>query len=87
MALVVIYHSPDVLLASPSWTTYAPQAKLAGKKAIVVDTGFDLKWKLTVAALEKAIEGATPEKARILVLNNPGNPCEIRENSYRRDQI
>ena len=65
----------DIILLSPCWTTYAPQAKLAGKKSIAVETSMATKWKATKKALEEAI-GKSQANNRLLILNNPGNPCK-----------
>ena len=43
----------DVLVVSPSWTTYKPQAQLANKRAFTVDTKFEDNWRITPEALEK----------------------------------
>lgn len=64
----------DILLPSPSWTTYLPQVRLAGKKdPIFVDCNFDGSWKVTKSALMTAVKkSSTP--ARLLIFNNPNNP-------------
>lgn len=64
----------DVLLASPSWTTYAPQSRLASHEPIIVNTTFDLRWKITPTNLRKAAVSSS-KYHKLLVLNNPGNPC------------
>ena len=43
----------DILIVSPSWTTYKPQALLAGKRAIQVNTKFEDNWKINPKDLEK----------------------------------
>ncbi len=75
----------DVILVSPAWTTYAPQARLArgdGKEPLIVETAFEDEWKLTPRALRAALDRRAKEekfdksKKWLMVLNNPGNPCE-----------
>jgi aspartate/methionine/tyrosine aminotransferase len=66
----------DLLLPVPSWVSYAPQAKLAGRRVIGVETGPDDRHRLTPEALSEALtrarnEGANP---RILLVNSPSNP-------------
>jgi aspartate/methionine/tyrosine aminotransferase len=66
----------DVLLPSPSWVSYAPQARLAGKRVYVIRTDPGDHHMLTASALQDALErgrhaGAEP---RILVVNTPSNP-------------
>ena len=73
----------DVMLVSPSWTTYAPQCRLAGHEPIVVETSFESEWKVRPEALESALNRPGPQSNKLLVLNNPGNPCEATEIAER----
>jgi len=66
----------DVLVPQPSWVSYIPQAHLAGRQAIVVQTDPADQQRLTPEALREAVTrahaaGANP---RILLVNSPGNP-------------
>jgi aspartate aminotransferase len=66
----------DLLLPVPSWVSYAPQARLAGRKVIGVETDPDDCHRLTPHALSQAMiqahrNGANP---RILIVNSPSNP-------------
>ncbi len=66
----------DVLLPVPSWVSYAPQAKLAGRRVIAVETDPSDHHRLATQALSEALtrawnEGADP---RILIVNTPSNP-------------
>lgn len=66
----------DLLLPAPSWVSYAPQARLAGKHVIGVATSPDDAHQLSAAALSDALAqaramGANP---RILLVNSPSNP-------------
>ncbi len=66
----------DVLIPVPSWVSYAPQARLAGKRVIPVATDPDDHTRLTVDALRGAYararhDGASP---RLLIVNSPNNP-------------
>lgn len=68
--------SGDLLLPVPSWVSYAPQARLAGRRVIGVKTDPNDCHRLTPEALSQAltqarIEGADPA---ILLVNTPGNP-------------
>ena len=67
----------DILLVSPSWTTYAPQSKLAGHEPVIVGTSFESEWKVRPEALENALRRpGLQDNNKLLVLNNPGNPCK-----------
>ena len=66
----------DVLLPVPSWVSYAPQARLVGRRVIPVETDASDHHRLTPQALSEALtrarfEGANP---RILIVNTPSNP-------------
>src|SRR6266566_3500462 len=66
----------DLLLPVPSWVSYAPQARLAGRKVIGVETDSVDCHRLTPYALSQAMlqarrNGANP---RILIVNTPSNP-------------
>jgi len=66
----------DVLLPVPSWVSYAPMARLAGRRVIGVQTEPNDHHRLTPQALSQAMtqarrDGANP---RILLVNTPSNP-------------
>ena len=66
----------DLLLPVPSWVSYAPQAKLAGKRVIDVHTDPADCLHLTPQALNNALATARQEGADpgILIVNSPSNP-------------
>lgn len=43
----------DVLVLSPSWTTYKPQASLARHNAVVINTKIEDEWRLTPEAVDQ----------------------------------
>ena len=73
----------DVMLVSPSWTTYAPQCRLAGHEPIIVETSFESEWKVGPEALESAVKRPGLQSNKLLVLNNPGNPCESTDSQHK----
>ncbi len=60
----------EVLLPSPYWTTYPEPIALFGATAVVVPTGVDRGFKVSVEQLEAA---ATPQ-TKALVFVSPSNP-------------
>src|SRR2546430_467133 len=66
----------DLLLPVPSWVSYGPQARLAGRRVIGVETDPDDCHRLTPHALSKAMIQArrTGANPRILIVNTPSNP-------------
>ena len=43
----------DVMVISPSWTTYKPQAKLAHHTPFVLTSNIGLEWKITPDLVEQ----------------------------------
>lgn len=71
-----LVHPGDVLLASPCWVTYGPQAKLAGKHAIGVPIPDECGGVPNPVALREAVVAARGrgQDPRIVVLTSPDNP-------------
>lgn len=71
-----LVHPGDVLLASPCWVTYGPQAKLAGKHAIGVPIPDECGGVPDPVALREAVVAARGrgQDPRIVVLTSPDNP-------------
>lgn len=62
----------SLLLPSPSWVSYEPQAVLAGKPVYRIETTAKDGWLLTPSALQQACESVPG--AKVLIINYPGNP-------------
>ena len=67
----------ELLVPSPSWVSYVPQACLAGRRASWIPTRRDEHWHLTPNALSAALDRGTSDP-KLLILNSPSNP-----NGYR----
>ncbi|MEQ8425573.1 MAG: aminotransferase class I/II-fold pyridoxal phosphate-dependent enzyme, partial [Cyclobacteriaceae bacterium] len=63
----------NLLLPSPSWVSYAPQAQITFKKTFWVDTTDNPKRLVTASSLEKFCSEHHNEKF-MLLLNYPSNP-------------
>ncbi len=63
----------DLVLPSPSWVSYAPQAKLLGKTVHWLPCRSEDGWKLTAETLEKHCKSHSG-KQQLLILNSPNNP-------------
>ena len=70
----------EVLLPTPAWVSYLPQAQLAGGKVIEIPAGPDQHFKITPDQLRAAI---TP-RTRVFTFNSPSNPCGTM---YSPDEI
>ena len=66
----------DLLLPVPSWVSYAPQARLAGRKVIGIESDSADCHSITPHALSQAMINARSDGAnpRILIVNSPSNP-------------
>lgn len=74
----LIYHvqmalDADLLLPSPSWVSYEPQAELAHQKVKWLETGEGTGWRLSASVLNKACQD-DPDRPKLLILNYPNNP-------------
>ncbi len=85
----------DLLLPSPSWVSYEPQAHLTHKKVHWLPTSEEDNWKITPDTVDRVGEkSANPN--RLLILNYPNNPVgntysskELQElaAAFRRNNI
>lgn len=73
MFLLQLTFYGELLVPSPSWVSYVPQAKIIGRQVRLVPTRFADNWRLTPSQLT-AICQEDPDRPRLLVLNYPGNP-------------
>lgn len=60
----------EVILPSPYWVSYPEMIKIAGAKAVILNTTKERSFKITPEQLEKAITHNT----KLLILNSPSNP-------------
>lgn len=69
----------DVLVETPSWVSYAPQARLAGSNAIRIPTQVTGQHRLTGELLTETIERARADglNPRKIILNYPNNPTGL----------
>jgi len=63
----------EVIVPAPYWVSYAELVKLAGGRPVLVETRIEEDFKLSPAALRRAI---TP-RSRILLLCSPSNPTGV----------
>ncbi|MFZ9388233.1 MAG: pyridoxal phosphate-dependent aminotransferase [Chitinophagaceae bacterium] len=73
----------EVIIPSPSWVSYLPQAKIIGNTIHVIHTSSANQWRLMPEELELFCS-KNEKHPYLLILNYPGNPDGI---SYNRDHI
>jgi len=75
MFLLQLVYYGDIILPTPCWVSYAPQAKIIGRNIRLIHTTFDNKWLITHEQLENYLSGENDQyKPRLLILNYPSNP-------------
>ncbi|MCW8892577.1 MAG: aminotransferase class I/II-fold pyridoxal phosphate-dependent enzyme [Deltaproteobacteria bacterium] len=70
--LQLVYYG-DLVIPTPSWVSYAPQAHIVGRHVHWLETDEKNNWLLTPEELEHFC-AADPSKPRIVILNYPNNP-------------
>lgn len=70
--LQLVYYG-DLVIPTPSWVSYSPQARIIGRHVHWVKTHPQNAWRLVPDELERLCE-IDPERPRIVILNYPANP-------------
>lgn len=76
MFLLQFVYYGDLLIPTPSWVSYAPQAQVIGRFVRWIQTQADNNWKLTAEELNEICKD-DPNRPRIVILNYPSNPTGI----------
>jgi aspartate aminotransferase len=83
--LLQLVFNGDIIVVSPCWVSYIPQARILGKKISIIRSSFSHKWQLTPALfqeyLDKRIDKTRPA---LMILNYPGNPDGV---SFHEDEL
>ena len=78
--LTLVDPGDEVILPAPYWTTYPEPIRLVGGVPVIVDTGVESGFRVTVDQLE----AARTERTKALVFVSPSNPTGA---VYPRDEI
>ena len=73
MFLLQMVYYGDLVIPTPSWVSYAPQARIIGRHVRWIDTASANDWKLQPDDLERLC-ASDAGRPRIVVLNYPNNP-------------
>lgn len=85
MFILQIAFYGEIVVPTPCWVSYVPQAMILGKKVRLIHTTFEDRWHMTAQGLAEFLENEHDlYRPRILVLNYPGNPDGL---TYDLDQI
>jgi aspartate aminotransferase len=75
MFLLQLVFYGEIIIPTPCWVSYFPQAQIIGRKVSFIPTTFEDKWKITAKKFEQLCKEEDDEfRPRLLVLNYPGNP-------------
>jgi aspartate aminotransferase len=83
-AVMAAFKEADVLIPSPAWVSYEPQAHLLGHGVVRVESTFENRWRVEPDVLDKAAAKCRPNVQKIMILNYPGNPEGL---TYTKEQL
>lgn len=83
MFLLQLVYYGDLVIPTPSWVSYAPQAHIIGRHVRWLKTKAEEEWRLTPDELEKLCQ-KDPNRPRIVILNYPSNPTG---GTYRLEEL
>ena len=73
--LQLVYYG-DLVIPTPSWVSYAPQAQIIGRQIRWIKTRPDNKWRLMPDELDRLCQ-TDPSRPRIVIVNYPSNPTGV----------
>lgn len=74
--LTQLAYAGELLVPSPSWVSYAPQARIIGRRVRWLPTDLAHDYKLLPATVDAHCQEA-PGLPRLLILNYPNNPTGV----------
>lgn len=85
MFLLQLCFYGEIILPTPSWVSYLPQAHIIGRPVKFIPTTFESRWKIQPQQLLQLLESQNDRtRPRVIVLNYPANPDGC---SYTRDEL
>jgi aspartate aminotransferase len=83
--LLQLTYYGEIIVPSPAWVSYIPQAKIIGRSIKSVHTTYKEKWRILPDILEDLLANEEDvDRPRLLILNYPGNPDGV---SYSESQL
>ncbi|RMF57199.1 MAG: pyridoxal phosphate-dependent aminotransferase, partial [Calditrichaeota bacterium] len=83
MFLMQLVYYGDLVIPTPSWVSYAPQAQIIGRQVRWIPTTSANYWLVTPDELEHVCE-SDPSRPRLLIINYPNNPTG---HTYSREHL
>lgn len=85
MFLLQLVYYGEIILRSPCWVSYLPQAAIIGRRITLIPTVFEEGWKITPRLLHETLKGAGDDhRPRLLIMNYPSNPTG---HTYDADEL
>ncbi|MCD6009082.1 MULTISPECIES: pyridoxal phosphate-dependent aminotransferase [Halomonadaceae] len=85
-ALIKALPTADILIPAPAWVSYAPQARMAGQRAVRLEASYDHRWQVTAETLERHCR-ERPERLKVLIHNAPGNPTGLAPDAETQQRL
>jgi aspartate aminotransferase len=83
--LQLVYYG-ELIIPTPSWVSYSPQAKIIGRNVQWVPTKKENDYRLTPEKLDLICRG-DPDRPRVVILNYPANPTGATYTDERLKEI
>lgn len=83
MFLLQLVYYGDLVIPTPSWVSYAPQAHIIGRHIRWLPTHLGHAWRLTPDEIENLCR-QDPDRPRIFIINYPNNPSG---GTYRIEEL
>ena len=83
MFLLQLSFYGDLVIPTPAWVSYAPQAQIIGRRVQLVPTSRENGWMLKPEGLERICE-EDHERPRLLIFNYPSNPTGL---TFKTDEL
>ncbi|MEE9128250.1 MAG: aminotransferase class I/II-fold pyridoxal phosphate-dependent enzyme [Planctomycetota bacterium] len=83
MFLLQLVYYGDLVIPTPTWVSYAPQAHIIGRQIRWVPTRQENDWRMMPDELE-SLCAKDPDRPRIVILNYPANPTGA---TYRSNEL
>lgn len=71
MFLLQLVFNGEIILPTPCWVSYEPQAKILGHRVRKIHTTYDSGWRITPEQINQV---SNTNRNQLLILNYPGNP-------------
>jgi len=86
MFLLQLAYYGDLVIPTPAWVSYAPQAHIVGRQVVWLPTRRENDWRLMPEELEALCE-KDPSRPRIVILNYPSNPTGCTYSQERLKEL